>query len=111
MWTRAATRDPASADAVTEPVRQAARFRGARSGRSLGWWIAGVARKEGIVEIETLRRQVRECVDAGLWGRMIGALDAAVEKAVEQGMVLRLGSLLVSPRFKIAITKQANKCP
>jgi len=99
MWMRAATKNPDIADTMPEPVRRMERCSSTRTGRSMRWWVMGVVRKEGVVEVETVRKRVRACCTSELWERMLGALNGAVERAVHQGDVLRAGSILVSRRL------------
>jgi hypothetical protein len=99
LWITRTMQDPGFADAYPDPIRPQVRNGGLVRGRSIRWWIQGVARKEGVVEIESLRKQIRGCVDSGLWEQMLGAFDAAVARAVKRGMVIQVGSVLVPPRF------------
>ena len=99
LWLTRARQDPRLADAHPEPTRSQVQNAGHRNGRSLLWWIQGVVRREGVIEIESLRKQLLGCLDPGLWRRVLGAFDTAVGRAVERGLVLRVGSMLVSARL------------
>ena len=99
LWVSRTMRSSEFAEANPEPTRRQIRNTGLKNGRSIQWWIQSVVRKEGVVEMASLCKQVRGHLDSGRWGWMRGAFDRAVEQAIDRGMVIRVGSMLVSPRF------------
>jgi len=99
VWTARLALDPEGVDWILEPRRVRVHNLSLRNGRSLWRWVVGsVLQRPRLVDLETLRRRIRECAGKERWATGFDRMpDAIVEWAIEKGLVCEEGCFLVSP--------------